>query len=410
MQRFKYAFLLWGCIITLALLTAQSSSVEAAAPKQGPHKTPPAPAASTTVVSTLLGTTALSSSSVWAVGTTMNIPQFTGQPLIEHWDGNKWLIVPGPTTPSNELSTLIGATAITNTDAWAVGFSMNVTKLTGQVLIEHWDGNNWQVVPGPTNVKPGGLSAITALGPNNIWAVGSTDSASSASSEALILHWDGNNWQTIPAASTTGASNLLSISAVSANNIWAVGETFTTKESKALIEHWDGSNWQVMPAPASSMDFNKLSAVAAISNNNIWIVGNSFSQPSQVSPFIDHWNGSTWDAVSTSDLPPSFLPTTISARNADDIWIAGGQALAHWNVKGWQSFPVASQKDFKLFNAITALAHDNAWVVGSSLETNTIVPLVEHWNGSSWQVIPNPAPAFKKATPSNVITNPVKHK
>jgi hypothetical protein len=330
----------------------------------------------------------------------MNIPQFTGQPLIEHWNGNTWLTVPGPATPQNELSTLIGITAVTNNDVWAVGYSMNAMKLTSQVLIEHWNGTRWLIVPGPTNVKPGSLSAITAPGSDDIWAVGSTVSAPGTSSEALILHWNGSNWQVIPAASTTGNSSLRSVTAVSTNNVWAVGSSSSsTKQSKALIEHWDGSNWQVIPAAASSMSFNILSAVTAISNNDIWAVGNSFTQPSQIYPLVEHWDGNTWSTVSTSDLPASFVPTAISALNAnavtvDDIWIGGAQALAHWNYKNWQSFPTPSQKGFKLFEAITTLAHDNVWAVGFSLEKNNVVPLIEHWNGNSWQVISNPSLAF----------------
>ncbi|MBV9258940.1 MAG: hypothetical protein JO215_13080 [Ktedonobacteraceae bacterium] len=395
MQRFKHVFLLWSCIAALTVLATQSTGVEAAAPKHGPLKIPPTPAASTTATSTLFGITALSSNSIWAVGTSMNVPQFTGQPLIEHWDGNKWQVVPGPSAPQNEFNSLIGVSAVTNNDIWAVGFSMNTTKLTDQPLIEHWDGNNWLIVPYPTTIKAGGLSAITALGADDIWAVGSTYSASGTSSKPLILHWDGNNWQVIPGASTTGNSSLLSVTAVNANDIWAVGTSSSTKESKPLIEHWNGNNWQSISGPISGMHFNELSGITALSDHDIWTVGSSFSQPLQVHPSIEHWDGNKWSTLSPSGLPSSFAPTAISALSDNDIWIAGAQTLAHWSGQSWQSLPSTSQKGFNLINAITALTHDNIWAAGFSVETRGALPLIEHWNGSKWQIVSSPSPAFK---------------
>lgn len=397
MQRFKYMFLLWSCIGALALLATQTTGVEAAMRKQSPPKLPPLPAANASITSTLFGVAALSSDSAWAVGTSMNVPKFTGQPLIEHWNGSSWQIVPGPVAPQSEFNSLVSVTALTNDDAWAVGFSMNTTRTTGQPLIEHWNGTSWQIVADPTTIKSGSLSSITASGPNDIWAVGSTYSTRGTGSEPLILHWNGSNWQVIPGASSTGNSNLLSITSISAQDIWAVGSSFTAKASKALIEHWNGTTWQSVPGPASGMNFNELSGVAALSDHDIWAVGNSFSQPLQVHPLIEHWNGKNWSTVTTSGLQASIVPTTISALSVDDIWVAGTRTLAHWNGKGWQSMTSTAQKGFNLLNAITVLAHDNAWAVGFSVETKSAITLIEHWNGSTWQVVASPSPAFKKA-------------
>lgn len=383
MQRCKYIFLLWSCIAALTLLATQNTDVEAAARKLHPHKTPPT---ATSVVSTLFGIAALTPDSIWAVGTSMKIPQFTGQPLIEHWDGNTWQIIPGPATPQNELNTLIGVATVTNTDVWAAGFSMNATKSTSQALIEHWNGASWQIVPTPTTIK-GGMSAITASGPNDVWAVGSSYSSAGTNPQALIEHWNGSTWQVVPSASTIGNSNLLSVTALNAHDIWAVGSFFSTQKSEALIEHWDGSTWQTMPAPASTMNFNTLSGVTVTSDHDVWAVGDSFSQPSQIHPSIDHWNGTTWSTLPTSGLPTPFTPTAISATSPNDIWICGGQTLAHWNGKSWQSFSLTAQKGVNFLSAIAALTPDHVWAVGgSTIESQILLPLIVHWNGSSWQV------------------------
>jgi hypothetical protein len=43
-----------------------------------------------------------------------------------------------------------------------------------------------------------------------------------------------------PNASSTGTNSLLAVTAISANNVWAIG--YPT-EHGVLIEHWNGSGW-----------------------------------------------------------------------------------------------------------------------------------------------------------------------
>jgi hypothetical protein len=396
MRRFKYVFPLCSAFIVLATLLMLSTTAEAALYKTAPLKTTPLPAIPS-ITSTLFGIAALSPESIWAVGTSMNVPEFTGQPLIEHWNGSVWQIVAGPTAPQDEFNSLIGVTAITNNNVWAVGFSMNTTKATGQPLIEHWDGSVWKIIPNPIALKSGSLSAIAASSPDDIWTVGSTYSTAGTSSEPLILHWNGSIWQVVSGASTVGSSSLLSVSAVSSHDIWAVGSSSDQKKSKTLIEHWNGTSWQIISGLASGMNFNELSGIAPLSDHDIWVVGNSFSQPLQVHPLIEHWDGKNWSTLTAAGLPKSFVPNAISALNDDDIWISGAGTLAHWNGKNWQSSDSASQKGFNLLNAITMLAHDNVWAAGFRVETKSAVTLIEHWNGSTWQVIDSPSPSFKKA-------------
>ncbi|HEY5004636.1 MAG TPA: hypothetical protein VII61_15845 [Ktedonobacteraceae bacterium] len=397
MQRFKYVFLLCSTLIALSILATLSTTAEAAPYKTTPPKTTPLPAIPS-VTSTLFGIAALSPESIWTVGTSMNIPAFTGQPLIEHWNGSVWQIVPGPTAPQDEFNSLVGVTALTNNNVWAVGFSMNTTKATGQPLIEHWDGSVWQIVPNPIALKSGSLSAITASGPDDIWAVGSTYSIAGTSSEPLILHWNGGIWQVVSGADTVGSSSLLSVSAVNSRDIWAVGSSSDQKKSKILIEHWNGNSWQIIPGLASGMNFDELSGIATLSDHDIWVVGNSFSQPLQVHPLIEHWDGKNWSTLTASGLPKSFAPNAISSLNDNDVWISGAETLAHWNGKNWQSRTSTSQKEFNLLNAITMLAHANVWAAGFRVETKSAVTLIEHWNGSTWQVIDSPSPSSKKAS------------
>jgi hypothetical protein len=80
-------------------------------------------------------------------------------------------------------------------NVWAVGASGGVSA-TPKTLILHWNGTRWSQVTSPKPVS-GVLYAVTAVSANNAWAVGKT-----ASSEPLIMHWNG--LVPVSAPATTG--------------------------------------------------------------------------------------------------------------------------------------------------------------------------------------------------------------
>src|SRR5215831_9456492 len=86
---------------------------------------------------------------VWAVGFSFmqenTAPYHT---LIEHWDGVQWTIIPAPTPPV--FSQLLGVSAAATDDVWAVGANVPESGFVPpQPLIEHWDGAQWTIVPSP---------------------------------------------------------------------------------------------------------------------------------------------------------------------------------------------------------------------------------------------------------------------
>ena len=72
------------------------------------------------------------------------------------------------------------------------------------------------------------LNDITAVSATDIWAVGDT-----ALNRTFVLHWNGKSWHTLPSLAQQGNVNTLwSVSAPSATDIWAGGGAYHT-----LIEH-----------------------------------------------------------------------------------------------------------------------------------------------------------------------------
>src|SRR5262249_58077463 len=114
---------------------------------------------------------AVSPSSAWAVGGYSNGSE--QKTLIEHFNGRSWKQVPSPSPGGTHDSYLFGVTALSSSNAWAVGGY--VLGTTEQTLIEHWNGRAWKRVASP---NPGGSTQINDLGsgttisPSNAFTAG----------------------------------------------------------------------------------------------------------------------------------------------------------------------------------------------------------------------------------------------
>ena len=86
------------------------------------------------------------------------------------------------------------------------------------------------------------LNAVRAVSASNIWAVGEFGNGTD-SNHALILHWNGKKWSRMPSPSP-GTGNYLAVSgATSAASAWAVGAAGTGSTRAAPILAWNGKRW-----------------------------------------------------------------------------------------------------------------------------------------------------------------------
>src|SRR4030095_5358257 len=125
-------------------------------------------------------------------------------------------------------------------------------------------GGSWNIVPSPNTGSPHNyFYGVAAIASNDVWAVGGYGNLTTQAHQ-LIQHWDGQNWIVAPTPTLPTAYNeLLAISALSSNDVWAVGSS----GSEALIEHWDGTSWTVLPNPNPGLG-TRLQGVSAISSHN----------------------------------------------------------------------------------------------------------------------------------------------
>lgn len=233
---------------------------------------------------------------VWAVGDYL-YKGAVQRALAEHWDGSTWNVVAAPNVGSN-WNDLNALTVISPNDVWAVGTFNNGTDPL-QTLIEHWDGARWNVAASPNaGSSDNNLLSVSAASPNDVWAVGRYSSSSRPVTLTLIEHWDGARWSLVTSPNFDTGATYTAIAALSPQDVWAVG-WYSSKNntvSKGLIEHWDGTSWKIVPAPDVSTNSNYLLGITAVSPGNAWAVGSTESTGSQ-KVLIEHWDGTRWSIV-----------------------------------------------------------------------------------------------------------------
>jgi hypothetical protein len=290
----------------------------------------------------LNGAAAVSSSNAWAVGTQFGAAGQTPPPVAYHWNGSAWSLTPTPSLGVNGGLTAISASG--TTDAWAVGFTRASGYRATLALYEHWNGSAWSIVPGPG----AGLNAVADLSPTDAWAVGTN---------GLVDQWNGTAWTNVPVPSPNPAdtfgNNLTAITATSPSDIWAVGEfTNTSYTNSAYAEHFDGTSWTVtiLPQPAISGPSSPvLHGVTAVAANNVWAVGENEEVPGLgITTLIEHWNGSAWSIV-PSPTPGAYpLLNAVAARSATDVYAVGANSpsvnggvqqglILRWNGSAWSA-------------------------------------------------------------------------
>lgn len=164
------------------------------------------------------------------------------------------------------------------------------------------------------------------------------------------------------------------------------------------------SGWSIVPSPNASTGNNQLLSVAIGSHKDAWAVGNSTDASTSVlHTLTEHWNGSSWSVVPSPDagsslnilLKVAYIPGTKTLWAVGVSMNSGGPQqtlIEHFDGTSWSIVPSPNfgTADNGL-NDVVVLSKRNAWAVGNSTSTQT---LIEHWNGVSWSLSPSPiAPA-----------------
>lgn len=294
---------------------------------------------------------------------------------------------------------LFGVAAVSATDVWATGHKANFGL---KVIMEHWNGTQWSAVATPATSTSVGLNSLDAVSTSDVWAVGYKSIATrGVPVQTFVEHWDGSQWSIVPSTDPSGtrSNSLIGISHASASDVWAVGYSMVGFAHRTLVEHWDGSAWSVVPSPDPSK-FDVLLDVKAIASDDVWAVGYR-NDGYGYSTLIEHWDGSSWSAV-PSDNPgqvenvllgiSAVSPTDVSAVGYDGNGGSFTTLIEHWDGTSWTTVPSPNNgTEANLLQGASFDSPTDGWAVGASyIGDSGWDSLIEHWDGTSWSIVPNP--------------------
>jgi hypothetical protein len=251
------------------------------------------------------------------------------------------------------------------------------------------------------------LSGVAAVSANDVWAVGDSGyvfDPPHAPDTTLIEQWDGSSWNAVPSPNPgQNGSYLTSVAAVSANDVWAVGDYFDSNYNEyTLIEQWNGSSWNVVPSPNPSLDQITLSSITAISSTDVWAVGSYYGSNDTFDTLIEQWDGSSWNVVPSPNPGDSDVLYGVTAISANDVWAVGVYSgsnadetlIEQWNGSSWNVISSPNPTFNSQLYGVAAVSSTDIWAVGyyGTSSYNYPKTLIEQWNGSTWNVVPSPNP------------------
>jgi hypothetical protein len=292
--------------------------------------------------------------------------------------------VPPPSAGANSVLQDVSVRA--PTDTWAVGAWWNTTAHPFAV---HWNGEAWSTASLPERAQPTYLTGVDALAPDDVWAVGSgeTEPGDTTPTTAVILHFDGTAWSTVPTpvAPAGTESDLDDVDMRTAGDGWAVGHTAGNGTIQPLILHWQAGKW--ISAAVPDLPGTQLTSVFA-SAADVWAVGTASSGSGDATAVVLHSDGVTWSRV---DVPaPAGSSLNSVAGTPGDVWV-GGQTcvpliciplVLHRTTTGWRT------EDTTAGAAVTAIVAlpSNIWTFGYTRGLNGgEAGHVERWTGQRFQ-------------------------
>jgi hypothetical protein len=317
---------------------------------------------------------------------------------VERWNGTTWSVLPSPDPVGGSNSFLVAVACPAAGDCESVGSYSLVGSATRKSLAEHWSGSVWSLESPPSGASESQLAAVACESTTSCLAVGSYEAGSTT--RHLIERWNGSAWVILGSPSPSGAiySVLNGVTCVGLANCYAVGYDYTTSGQHTLIEHWNGATWTVIASPdAAGSDASALQAISCSSATMCVAVGSS-DGPNAGETLAEHWDGAHWSVVPTPATHFGYQAVLngVACANATSCDAVGtmdtnpvNRGMAeHWNGTSWSVVPIpnpAGTADSRL-SGVACVSATNCFAVGNFTAASKTRSLIERWNGTSWSV------------------------
>jgi hypothetical protein len=145
--------------------------------------------------------------------------------------------------------------------------------------------------------------------------------------------------------------------------------------------------WRIQSTvPASARQFSIVYGIASVARANSWAVGDTTTRGRGATPFVRHWNGSSWRTVT---LPGSVMSmigkhaglTSVGATSPGNVWIfTASGAWVRYDGKAWTAGKLP-QGPIPIWASLV-FSHSDVWAMGGGYSE----PYAAHFDGSKWTV------------------------
>jgi hypothetical protein len=196
-------------------------------------------------------------------------------------------------------------------------------------------------------------------------------------------------------------AELTSVVVVSANDAWAVGDSFDdVGTGPAIVLHWTGKNWSHVKLPAKVAAFwnangggEAVDVVGASSARSVWAFDGGGG-------FI-HLSSRGWTSGMVPGTDDGYLRTvtvsTVKVFSSSDVWIFGGISegdhftvaipyAAHFNGQKWVRTAVAGSGGVA---GVSAISEADMWAVTGPTSASSGVGTASllRWTGKRWRPV-----------------------
>ena len=212
---------------------------------------------------------------------------------------------------------LNGLTAVSPQDVWAVGDKGAIVHVTAAAGVE--------ILPQVSQT----LEKVLASSATDIWAIGGT-----------AAHYDGNAWtEEIP-----GTSYYIGEHLVAPGEVWAAGYS-------GSVVHRSGGAWSELRQGPSA----NLYGIGGSGPNDVWATGANGT--------CLHWTGASWTPLSPGDTRGLY---SVWVAPSGEMWAAGeGGYIVHYKSGAFVNITSFTTQDI---NALWGSAENDVWAAGASGE------------------------------------------
>ncbi len=355
----------------------------------------PAGAAASAPLTALNGVSCADATTCVAVGT--RVISALNKTLVKSWNGTSWSVVTSPNPPGKTEAMLSGVTCSSTTSCIAVG--NYATKSWSRTLIERWNGTVWSIAasPNPPGQTLATLTGVTCSSSTSCIAVGNYSTKSW--SRTLIERWNGTTWAIVTSPNPRGLNfaALDSVACPSSTSCIAVGNYATTSWSRTLVEQWNGTSWAIVASPnPPGLNFAIIDSISCPDTTTCHAVG-LYTTGTRTRTLVERWNGSRWSVVASPNPLPGVLEFAglgaVACSGSTDCYAvgfavtttsAGSRALIeHWNGSTWSIDPDPTSSGTLAFPALLGVAcasNANCHAVGFASNKT----LIDRWDGTKW--------------------------